>query len=84
MGETVLRTAVACFCPRPCMARVRARAAGLLGWIVLGNASDQGKFGLFTCYKMKSLSEACSQAALMLFTMERSTRTMRMDHFSQT
>lgn len=49
MGETVLGTAVAGFCPLPCIARVRVCAAGLVGWIVLGNAPDQGKFGLFTC-----------------------------------
>lgn len=47
MGETVLRTAVASFCPLPCTAHVRVHA--VVEWIVLGNATDQGRFGLFTC-----------------------------------
>lgn len=51
VGETALRTVVAGFCPPSCTACVRVPAAGLVGWIALGNAPDQGKFGLFTfCY----------------------------------
>lgn len=49
MGGTVLRTAVASFCSLPRIAHVRVHAAGLMGWNVLGNAPDQGKFGLLTC-----------------------------------
>lgn len=58
MGGTVLRTAVARFCSLPCIAHVRVHAAGLMGWNVLGNAPDQGKFGYLPVATIKSLSEA--------------------------
>lgn len=49
MRETVLRAAVASFCPSSCIACVRECAAGMVEVIALRNAPEQDKLELFTC-----------------------------------
>lgn len=84
VGETALRTVVAGFCPPSCTARVRVPAAGLVGWIALGNAPDQGKFGLFTfCYNEEPFWGMTSSP--LCYSLRRAAPgQMLMDHFTQT